>query len=134
MITGYFAAYDGTEFACAVLRSEHGVRLQLVSDSPVDGFTAADDSYTLNVSVELCDVVGLRRETATYGRHHVYVLGEDSSGVLVEYDGPNDPGEERARMVERGVWRQTVDPADLRNRAWVSTLFALGAARNRPSS
>lgn len=125
MITGYFAAYDGAEFACAVVRTEQGSRVQLVSDTPVDGFTAAAGRYTLNVAAELCDAVGLRRERATYGRHQVYVLGEDPSGVLVEYDGPNDPGDDRARLVERGVWRQTVDPAELRNRAWVSTLLAL---------
>lgn len=125
MITGYFAAYDGAEYPCTLVHSEHGTRVQLVSDSPVDGFTPAGGRYLLSVDPALCDAVGLRRRTATYGRHQVFVLDEGPSGVLIEYDGPNDPGQDHARMVERGLWRQTVDPAELRNRSLASTLLAL---------
>lgn len=125
MITGYFAAYKGTEFACVVLHTEEGPVLLLVSDAPFDGFAARGGRYTLEVTPDLCDAFGLRREWATYGHHQVLVLSDGPSGVLIEYDGPNDPGDDRARMIERGVWQQTVASSELRNRAPVSTLLQL---------
>lgn len=125
MITGYFAAYDGVEYQCALVHAADGARVLLLSGAPVEGFTAVDGRYQLEVDARRCDAVGLRRETATYRRHAVYVVDQDDAGVLVEYDGPNDPAEQGARLVERGVWQQRVSATELRNRAFTSTLLAL---------
>lgn len=125
MRPGYFAAFGGVEYACTPASSANGVQLLLISDRPVDGFVPEGERYLRAVRPDECDAVGLRRETATFGRHQVFVLADDDSGVLIEYDGPNDPGVSGAREVERGCWRHTAAPGDLRNRAVVSTLLAL---------